>query len=721
MSFNSRALLALFAIALPFFAWSQPSTAVDKYLKALSSKNNAARFAAALTLDSITGDQQKEFKKLTAALYHRDPFVRRYVAYTVGMLQYQPSRSIPLLIAKFRDSDKKVRQYACVAVGMFGEKAIPFLLDSLRKNRGYLDEDAPTTWYLDDGERAKKIVTSGVKQDEEYLLTRTSFYALFCLRMLDAKKVSASAMASPGIPSLFKQVMVNDEQVEYEPKDTSLPDTTSINADVIDTLKLVKTLNDNIRGLSDTAHLYGVSQMLLEFPFLVGYYEGDLFALPFENETIVLAILANSGRYGLKYLPKLKRIYETSSSKDFAYLTMGYILTDNYGIYQPNDISPVNLYEFFFYARISDGFLYAEVNPFYIINKTGLTNKEKELMNIDPYFGDNLEIAMALEKLKETFIVAPQSDRRLPVNDSSLNVLVKKGLTEKSRRIQLMALQFALYLQHIDEPLRETIVRYQSSGDYQLQEAAADLGIAKKIHPETSAKIATTLLINRLIIQRFHEEQRELFAGEGTYGIGAWGAGPGGGTAKAASFWPPPPSTCRALIDITAIQKSGTLSDVRKRIVESLIVAGYQPDFMRMFEIKDGFAIMTKPEKTTRQGQKVNIKRWSKETTGTFASILSSGNIGYWRTLTFLVTTNANFQDNGSPFKNISLNEDLYNTGGFVLSPTLMEKPSKNYYLHVLVYHYFQKNGGVIRQLSNTENELSAFDHLKSLNLPTKF
>lgn len=721
MSFYSRALLTMFAIAFQFVASAQHFTAVDRYLESLSSKNNATRFAAALSLDSITGDQQKEFKKLTAALYHRDPFVRRYVAYTIGMLQYQPSRSIPILIAKFRDSDKKVRQYACVAVGMFGEKAISFLLDSLRKNRGYLDEDAPTTWYLEDGERAKRIVTSGVKEGEEYLLTRTSFYTLFCLRMLDPEKVSATAKAKPGIPNLFKQVMVNDEEAAYEPTDTSLSGTASIYAGVTDTLKLVKEFTDHISRLTDTAHWYGASQMLLEFPFLVGYYEGDLFTLPFENETMILAILANSGCFGYRYLSKLKNIYETSSSKDLAYLAMGYILTDNYGIYQPSDPSPVNIYEYFFDPRTSDAFLYAEVNPFYIINKTGLTNKEKDSMNIDPYFGDNLEITMALEKLNETFIVSPQSERCLPVDDSSLNALVKKGLNDKSRRIQLMALQFALYLRHLDEPLRETIVRYQSSGDYQLQEAAADLGIAKNIDPETSAKIATTLLINRLIIQRFHEEQRELFAGEGTYGIGGWGAGPGGGTAKAASFWPPPPSTCRALIDITAIQKSGTLSDVRNRIVESLIVAGYQPDFMRMFEIKDGFAIMTKPEKTTRQGQKVNIKRWSKETTGTFASILSSGNIGYWRTLTFLVTTNANFQDNGSPFKNISLNEDLYNTGGFVLSPTLMEKPSKNYYLHVLVYHYFQKNGGVIRQLSNTENELSAFDHLKSLNLPTKF
>ncbi len=730
---------------------AQSYTSVDKWLSDLASSDMIKKQSAALAFDSLVFDKEIEYKKLLKALKHPDPFVRQYVSYTIGTLQHKPQVSIPVLISQFRDEDKKVRQYACVAVGMFGEQAIKYLLDSLQNNKGPLDEDGPGNFHYEDSiiyKANKGLFKTGMKnKQDEYYLTRTSLYCLLGLRMLDGAKVTKSAKKRVNIPKVFKQVIFSGKSYKYAENEVSSANSyTRPDLKVIDTLHEAATVDELLHRVdspiietrrldrklilhrkliterleNDSSRQVAYSILFLH-PFLVKYIKTSLLEpgkkITFRDTLKILSILANSGQYGKGYLPELNKIIhqEDHILQHRAYLAAGYILTDRYRIFQPYDQSVETSGRI---LELSENLLFKEITPFYLTIVTPVSDEPKEA----EYSGESYALFYSIKELDNYLIIEDSFySNKEEINDTLLTNFIMTGLEEKSIYVKTMALQFSKYLSQFDSALVQKLSSYLASDNYYLQEAAVDVGLSKNIFPFSVDNLANVLKINRIIIERFHSESIKLFGGEGTPGLGGWGAGGAGGSISALSFWPPAPCTTRGILDISGLYSKGTLGSVQSKLIDYLQTAGYPTDFYRLFPILDGFAIMTHSEKTNAKGEIIKTNRWSKDTEGDFFSILAKGKAGYWRSITFIVNQSPNFSDNGSPFRNISINENVYNTGGFALPEELLKKSCNNYYLHVLVYHYYQKNGGIIRQIKSGENSLSISDHLNSLGIPLKF
>jgi len=93
---------------------------------------------------------KRSVKPAVAHLTHRHANVRRVAAASLARLQAR--RAIPALIRAVRDPDKKVREWARVALGHIGVAAIPSLVAAMRQPdlhvKGWLEEVGQIAWVL---------------------------------------------------------------------------------------------------------------------------------------------------------------------------------------------------------------------------------------------------------------------------------------------------------------------------------------------------------------------------------------------------------------------------------------------------------------------------------------------------------------------------------------------------------------------------------------------
>jgi HEAT repeat protein len=161
--------------------------------------------------------------------------------------------------------------------------------------------------------------------------------------------------------------------------------------------------------------------------------------------------------------------------------------------------------------------------------------------------------------------------------------------------------------------------------------------------------------------------------------------------------WPPPRfSDWHILPSHLFGSDNNTLGDVREKLRGVLSGLGY--DSQGLFEVPDGFALVTRVERIQDDGTAFpSPARWTR------SRIPPSGLSDYLRTLllekpgqfrlfVFIFTPLGNFEHSQRTFSEDEA-WDLVNAGGRVLTPELRQTPFRGYYSHVLIYLFRKKAG----------------------------
>jgi len=161
--------------------------------------------------------------------------------------------------------------------------------------------------------------------------------------------------------------------------------------------------------------------------------------------------------------------------------------------------------------------------------------------------------------------------------------------------------------------------------------------------------------------------------------------------------WPPPPASTRDVISASLFSSQKTLGDVCNQITHCLRRSRY--DEYRIFDIHDGFAILTRLERISDDGTPAVRDRWTRQkiepiNITEYLKSLFLGTEGKFRVILFVITPLANFKDNGTPILTPDNSDALFREGGVVLPPIKSAQPFENKYVHVLIYQFYKKNGG---------------------------
>jgi HEAT repeat protein len=183
-------------------------------------------------------------------------------------------------------------------------------------------------------------------------------------------------------------------------------------------------------------------------------------------------------------------------------------------------------------------------------------------------------------------------------------------------------------------------------------------------------------------------------------------------------WWPPPKFSDWYVLPRERLgTDQQTLADIHKRISGALSERDYQGQ--AIFEIPDGFALVTKVERIYEDGREYPAPdRWtnvklSPKTWSEYWGSLWMGRPGHFRLLMFVVTTHKDLQ--GS---NDQLSENdargLFLQGSRILPNEIGHVSYSNHQCHVVVYH-FEKKNGVVKVIY--DDPLDAMMHLKKSGL----
>jgi HEAT repeat protein len=148
----------------------QAKATAPALIAALKDRDRDVRDAAAWALGAVgaaLGRSGTAGASLREALSDPDPRVRAAAAYVLPVLKSEAGASIPLLIARPKDSNVLVRMAAAIALGQFGpaaRAAVPALLDALADADGISIDDftvsskaAQSLWTISTEARASTI------------------------------------------------------------------------------------------------------------------------------------------------------------------------------------------------------------------------------------------------------------------------------------------------------------------------------------------------------------------------------------------------------------------------------------------------------------------------------------------------------------------------------------------------------------------------------------
>lgn len=182
-------------------------------------------------------------------------------------------------------------------------------------------------------------------------------------------------------------------------------------------------------------------------------------------------------------------------------------------------------------------------------------------------------------------------------------------------------------------------------------------------------------------------------------------------------WWPPPRFSAWYVVPQESFASQNTLADVHRRISSALSNMGYTEQ--GLFEVPDGFALVTKVERIYEDGKWYSPPdRWTNcklkpHSMYEYLAHLWVEPPGHFRLFMFVVTTYNNLQGNGKPLSEESA-RDLFSEGGRVLPDEIGNVPFSNHNCHVVIYHFEKKNG--ITRLYY-DDPLDATTHLKQSGL----
>lgn len=171
--------------------------------KVLKNQNEDLRWEAVLALEEIGAEAREAIPDLTGALKDPSVCVRIRAARAIFAIDPNNLSGLPVLIELL--DDKSERESASRAIEVFGEKAVPKLIEALYDSNGFIRR--PAVWALGEIRLAAKDAIPHLEQ---------------AIRDLDsmnaARRVAVSALrkiAKDAIPHLEKAI-TNDEQVRRD-------------------------------------------------------------------------------------------------------------------------------------------------------------------------------------------------------------------------------------------------------------------------------------------------------------------------------------------------------------------------------------------------------------------------------------------------------------------------------------------------------------------------
>jgi HEAT repeat protein len=108
--------------------------AVPELAKLLNDGRTEVRFYAIWSLGWIGPDAATTAPALVKAMADKNDDVRRKSAYALGRVAPDAQTAMPVLVAAFADANPDVRQSAADAAAHFGVKAVPWLIEALKRD-----------------------------------------------------------------------------------------------------------------------------------------------------------------------------------------------------------------------------------------------------------------------------------------------------------------------------------------------------------------------------------------------------------------------------------------------------------------------------------------------------------------------------------------------------------------------------------------------------------
>jgi hypothetical protein len=184
--------------------------------------------------------------------------------------------------------------------------------------------------------------------------------------------------------------------------------------------------------------------------------------------------------------------------------------------------------------------------------------------------------------------------------------------------------------------------------------------------------------------------------------------------------WPPAPSSTRDIIPANLFSKESNLGQVYSKLTTALKRCNY--DEYKIFEVKDGFALLTKLERIKKDGSPYNEERWTRQqltpiSISEYIKSLFWGAEGHFRVFLFAVTSMAYFPDNGKPLLKPNSADDLFRQGSAVLPKEIAILPFTNMYVHALVYQFYKKDGGEANILYNLGEVIPTMKQLTATHI----